>query len=133
MTAWAEFWDEVSVLAVVGWVIGILGIITFFVKGWPTIRKFVAFIDALFSLPAFIARTDITLQAQDVKIEQIHHEVNYNNGSSVKDAVARVELGVKGLYDRVDAADKADAEIREELENTRPAPRKRTVKPKSVE
>ena len=133
MTAWDDFWNEVSVFAVGGWVIGILGTVTFFVKGWPTIRKFVAFIDALFSLPAFIARTDITLQAQDVKIEQIHHEVNYNNGSSVKDAVARVELGVKGLYDRVDAADRADAEIREELENTRPAPRKRTVKLKSVE
>jgi hypothetical protein len=70
---WLEFWDTVSVLQIVGWILGVLGIVAFAVKGWPTVRKFVAFVDALFSLPAFIARTDITLDAQDVKIEAIHH------------------------------------------------------------
>lgn len=129
---WLEFWDTVSVLQIVGWILGVLGIVAFAVKGWPTVRKFVAFVDALFSLPAFIARTDITLDAQDVKIEAIHHEVNFNNGSSVKDgvtraenALGRVELGVRGLYDRVDALDAADiaataivAKLREDLDQT---------------
>jgi uncharacterized coiled-coil protein SlyX len=56
---------------------------------------------ALADLPAFIERTDHTLDEQNVKIGEIHHEVQYNNGSSVKDAIARVEEGVAGLYEHV--------------------------------
>lgn len=117
---------------------------------------------ALVKLPAFMDRTDATLEAQNAKIDEIHHEVNYNNGSSVKDAIARVETttstlaktvrgnttklttmqrnqgriekGVKGLYDRVDANEKTAAEDRaniaaaqKELEDTRPAPRRRAT------
>jgi hypothetical protein len=137
---WLEFWDTVSVLQIVGWILGFLGIAAFLVKGWPTFKKLVAFLDALFSLPAFIARTDHTLRQQDVKIDAIHHEVNFNTGTSVKDAVIRaenaierVELGVKGLYTRADASDLADRELREDLENTRPAvAKRRTAKPKEI-
>ena len=131
---WLTFWDTVSVLQVVGWILGALGLIAFAVKGWPTVRKFVAFIDALFSLPAFIARTDETLTEQNVKIQQIHHEVNYNNGSSVKDAVARVELGMKSIHEKVDeqkiALDKADLDLRHDLEQTRPPRKPRPPKTK---
>lgn len=28
----------------------------------------------------------------------VHHEVKHNGGSSIKDAVSRIETGVKGLY-----------------------------------
>ncbi len=128
---WNDFWESVSVLQFVGWALGILGIIAFFVKGWPKIVAFVKVMDSLAALPQFMVDTTKTLEEQNTKIAEIHHEVNYNNGSSVKDALERVELGVKGLYDRADKSDKSDAEIREELERTRPKPpRTRATKPK---
>lgn len=127
---WQEFWDSISVLQLVGWVLGILGIIGFVLKGWPKVRAFVTMVDSLAGLPKFMDATTATLKAQDTKIDQIHHEVNYNNGSSVKDAIERVELGVKGLYDRADASDQNAAELRSDLEHTSPQVRKRATKPK---
>lgn len=84
MPAWDEFWQSVSVFQAAAWVIGILAIIAFFVKGWPKIRAFVRLVDALGELPQFMVDTK-------TKIDDIHHEVHYNNGSSVKDAIARLE------------------------------------------
>lgn len=129
---WQEFWDSVSVLQLVGWILGVLGIIAFLVKGWPKVRAFVKMVDSLSSLAEFMDDTTATLKAQDRKIAEIHHEVNYNNGSSVKDAVERVELGVKGLYSRIDTTDENAANLRTDLEQVRPhAPaRKRAPKPK---
>lgn len=91
-------------------------------------------LESIHGLTDFMARTDKTLAdqsgtlaAQDIKIESIHHETHHNNGSSLKDAqkrteeaVERIELGVKGLYDRADASDQSDQELRDELERTRP-------------
>lgn len=91
---------------------------------WPWLRKVMELTAALSQLPTFMAATTATLAAQDTKIEEIHHEVNYNNGGSVKDAVSRVELGVKALFDRADASDQADIDLREELERTHPHPLK---------
>ena len=64
--------------------------------------------------------TAATLAGQDRQIAEIHHEVKYNNGSSVKDAVGRVERGVAGIYDRLDAADVISRKLREDLEQTKP-------------
>lgn len=65
---------------------------------WQTLSGFVATINALGALPGalisqedFRIRTTATLAAQDLKIEEIHHEVHFNNGSSVKDAIERIE------------------------------------------
>lgn len=91
---WVEFWESVNVLQLAGWILGILGIIAFLVKGWPKIRAFVQLIDALSVLPAFMVNTTATLESQDEKIAEIHHEVNYNNGSSVKDAIKRIEVAL---------------------------------------
>lgn len=118
---WNEFWDSVSVAQFVVWVVGALAVVAFFVKGWPKIRAGVRLIDSLSQLPDFMVKTTETLQKQDAKIAEIHHEVNYNNGSSVKDAVDRVEIGVKGIYERLDSADSDRRELREDLENTRPS------------
>lgn len=120
MPTWDEFWGALDFLPVVGWVLGFLGVIAFIAKGWPRVRALVALIDSLAVLPKFMTDTTATLKAQDVKIAEIHHEVNYNNGSSVKDAISRVELGVKGLYDRADKADQADLDLRHDLEMTQP-------------
>lgn len=102
------------------------------IRFWPWLRGLIALVDALGKLPGFIDRTEKA-------IGEIHHEVHYNNGSSVKDAVDRVERGVKGLYDRLDkteAADAAQSTLAREnsnrilkLEQTRP-PRRLPQKPK---
>lgn len=95
---------------------------------WPWLRKVMDLTAALAQLPKFMTDTTATLAAQDTKIDVVHHELSYNNETSVKDALRRVELGVKGLYDRADAADLSDAEIREELERTQPKPFKNSHK-----
>lgn len=122
--SWTEFWEQVSVAQAVIWVLGIIAVIAFIVKGWPKLRAFMKLIDALAILPAFIERTD-------QKLAEIHHETHNNDGSSIKDSVDRIELGVKGLYDRTDALAAVDERLREDLEKTKPPVRRRAVpKPK---
>ncbi|MGW9587511.1 hypothetical protein [Microbacterium sp. NPDC055455] len=94
-------------------------------KGWPWLKSFAKailntaqIIDSVKELPEFIARTDATLAGQDTKIAEIHHEVHYNNGSSVKDAVRRVETGVAGLYGEIAELKEADAALRRDMEDT---------------
>lgn len=127
-------------------------------KALGVIARLTAAAPALMDLPQFMITTAHTLADQDEKIKEIHHEVQFNNGSSVKDAVTRVETvltentkklstqiaaqrriekGVKGLYDRVDQ-NEADAAVdrkniaaaQKELEDTRPVVKRRTYKPK---
>ena len=96
---------------------------------WPWLKKVIFVTDSIGrlvsmstvieQLPAFIERTDTA-------IADIRHEVKFNNGSSVKDAIGRVERGVKGLHEKVDeqkkTLDAADAALRKDLEDTRPHP-----------
>lgn len=91
------------IVAVIGWIIK---------KAIPAIRKVSRFIDRVSGVPAdpdhgqlevvgLFARMDhqdAALQEQDKKLEEqsvvletIRHEVEFNNGSSVKDAVTRIE------------------------------------------
>jgi hypothetical protein len=46
---------------------------------------------------------DGVLAAQDRVLETIRHEVEFNNGSSVKDAAVRTERKVKEIADTLDA------------------------------
>lgn len=96
---WEQFWDEISVLQAAGWVVAAFAVLLFVVKAWPFIRNTFRILDALAQLPDFMERTDDalkatkdTLEAQTKTIDEIHHEVNYNNGSSVKDAIHRLEV-----------------------------------------
>lgn len=84
MTDWEAFWDSISVLDVVLVIVGVSLVIGFIAKGWPKIHAGIRLIDALGDLPD-------RLDNIEQKIGEIHHEVNYNNGSSVKDAVTRME------------------------------------------
>jgi len=102
---------QVAVVCVFLWVICRL-----LMRFWPWLRKVMNFTNALAKLPDFIVRVDDTLQKQDKKIDEIHtsltgqdakiaeihHETSYNNETSMKDALRRVEMGVKGLYDQLD-------------------------------
>lgn len=144
MLAWLQaLLGNTPAVTVILWVVGILVVLGGFLRGlyraWPFIKQGVITINSLADLPRFMSTTAATLEAQDqgakerdIQIAEIHHEVHYNNGSSVKDAVARVELGVKGLYERADAADQNAVELREDLEQTKPRSpaRKRPPKPK---
>ena len=95
-------------------VTAIAGVISVSRKAWPVVRGFVVTINALDELPraltdqaAFRIATTATLAAQDLKIEEIHHEVNFNNGSSVKDAIIRVEENQAELiaaHERIETA-----------------------------
>jgi hypothetical protein len=96
--AWPWLQWVLAIAAVVAFVGGAIKVIP---STWRFVTQFVNTINSLATLPAelekqdqFRNRTEITLAAQDLKIEEIHHEVNYNNGSSVKDAVSRLESGV---------------------------------------
>lgn len=90
---------------------------------WPWLRKVMALTEALGKLPAFMAITTATLAAQDVKIDEIHHETQYNNETSLKDSVLRAELGIKGIFGQLDALTESDTTQQEridELERTQP-------------
>jgi VanZ family protein len=99
---WAE---SVSLWQIIMWAgIGVT-VVLFFWKGWPWLRRsatavvnFATIVDSVQDLPKFIKRTDDTLEQQNKQIADIHHEVHYNNGSSVKDGVQRVETGLAGLH-----------------------------------
>lgn len=96
-------------------------------KAWPALRAFARavltlaqLIESLRGLPAFIVRTDATLAAQDARIGEIHHELHPNSGTSMNDALRRVEEGVAGLYTAVDDLAAVDDRLWSELENTHP-------------
>lgn len=121
---WQGFLESINLFQIAVVIVALYVISRLLMRFWPWLRKLMALTEALGKLPTFMAATTETLASQNVKIDVVHHELSYNNETSVKDALRRVELGVKGLYDRADAADKSDAEIREELERTHPHPPK---------
>jgi len=119
------------------WVLAAAGVVGFLVaviKGvppaWRALTTFVTTINDLSDLPSELAKQkrfrievrailsnqdktlagqNLVLAKQDTKIGEIHHEVQYNDGSSAKDAIGRVEKGVAGLYTLT-------AQLREELD-----------------
>lgn len=121
---WHEFWDTVSVAQAAIWVVGGLAVLTFIVKAWPFIRNTFRILDSLVRLPDVMDKFDDMTQ----QVADIHHEVHYNNGTSVKDAVMRVEVGVKGLHKRVDLIDRTAAEVRADLVHEREPERRRATK-----
>lgn len=91
MPIWLQdFFDGISALDMLLWVGVVSFVIVTLVKVWPFISNAVEIVDALIALP------DLTK-----KVDEIHHEVHYNNGSSVKDAVTRIEhrLGTGPILD----------------------------------
>jgi len=122
---WNEFWEQVSVAQAAVWIVGVFAVFFFVVRAWPFIRNFFDIIDALSTLPAFIKKANDGLDRinkVEEKIDEIHHEVQYNNGSSVKDAISRVEKGVAGLHVKVGELDSADRELDRKLQDTIPSP-----------
>lgn len=143
---WLIGWlDAVSLWQAVLVIAAIVGVIVFIrSKGWRWMLAFARailataeVIDHVKELPAFIARTDERHAALADQVQTIHHQLNPNGGTSMNDSVRRVEetterleLGVRGLYDRVadlaatdDRLAAADEQLRKDLENTHPQPK----------
>jgi hypothetical protein len=123
---WSTFWESVSVVELAGWSVGIIAVLTLLGRGWPRLRGFVRVIDSLGVLPGFIERTEEfqertteSLVARDETISDIHREVKFNGGSTLKDAIRRLEIAVQGLADRADAAEVAAELLRVDLESNR--------------
>lgn len=119
-----------AVAAVVAFVAGAIRAIP---PAWKFVSRFVTTVNELADLPTelgelrkFRSDTSVTLAQQDRKILEIHHEVNFNNGSSAKDAIIRIEEGVAGLYEEIDHLKKEDADMRADFEKTQPHKPKET-------
>lgn len=120
MPEWLVFLlGDTSALQLVFWFIAIGALITVIVKLWPALTQLVTIVNSVTELPEFIARTDETLLSQDVKIEAIHHEVQYNNGTSVKDSQARTERVItEEIMPALKTLADADVQLRADIEDT---------------
>lgn len=72
------------------WLLLILAIGGFIIKNWSRIRQTFRIIDALIALPAAMA-----------KIDEVHHEVKPNTGTSLNDSQRRTEAKVVKLVEQV--------------------------------
>ena len=123
-----------AVVTILGAVVGVW---LFVKRVWPVVKTIpsgiVAFargvitaaqvLDSVKGLPAFIDRTDAALA-------QVHHELHPNSGTSLNDSVRRtearvaelsetserLEVGVAGLYTRVDELSAVDDRLWQTLE-----------------
>ena len=119
---WLKFLlADTSALQLVFWAVAIVALITALVRLWPFLKNAVQIVDALVQLPALAKR----VTAMQGQINSIHHETHTNNGSSIKDALGRVEEGVSGLHGRMDDVDRQltslareDEALWREIENT---------------
>lgn len=119
MPEWLTFLlADTSALQLVFWIIAIGALVTVIVKLWPALRQLVTIVDSVTGLPAFIARTDADVARMKTQLENSHVTNLRDDITDAVEAVERVELGVKGLYQKVDELTQADADIRAELEDT---------------
>lgn len=120
MPEWLTFLlADTSALQLVFWFIAIGALIAVIVKLWPALTQLVTIVNSVTGLPSFIARTDATLLRQDVKIGAIHHEVHYNNGTSVKDSQARTERVItEEILPALKMLADADVQLRADIEDT---------------
>ena len=91
------FLSDTSLLQAVFWLAAIIALIAAVIKLWPAIGRFVVIVNATAGLPAYIERADNRHEDLARKVTEIHHEVHFNNGSSVKDAAVRTESRVKRI------------------------------------
>lgn len=92
---------------IIGVIVGVTTLIGVFVKKvLPAIRVGARIADKVTGVPAnpITGQTAVPglferLDHQDGVLETIRHEVEFNNGTSVKDAVTRVENGQRDLND----------------------------------
>jgi hypothetical protein len=68
-----------------------------FVKAWPFIAKVVKTVEIISSLPEKFKHVYETLGVLQQGLKAVEHEVKTNGGSSIKDAVLRIERRLDAL------------------------------------
>ena len=117
---WARvLFGDTSAVEVIGWILAFAVLMTLLVKLWPVLSRFVRTVNSITQLPEFIDRTDATLKAQDALIVEMHHELSYNNETSLKDALLRTELGQKASVAQAQALAESVDQLRADLEISR--------------
>jgi hypothetical protein len=61
------------------------------VKAWPFITSVVKTVEIITELPDRFQRIDEKLDTLEIRLISVEHEVKTNGGSSIKDAVRRIE------------------------------------------
>jgi hypothetical protein len=61
------------------------------VKAWPFISSVVKTVDIITSLPVELRYIHDKLDTLEIRLISVEHEVKTNGGSSIKDAVKRIE------------------------------------------
>jgi len=89
---------DTSLVAVIAWVVIAVVVILFIWRVWPLISKAVRAIDALGGLADHMEVTNAAIAVLTTdfgkmksSVDEIHHETHKNDGSSIKDAVKRIE------------------------------------------
>jgi hypothetical protein len=62
-----------------------------FVRAWPFITSVVKTVEIITELPDRFHRIDEKLDTLEIRLISVEHEVKTNGGSSIKDAVRRIE------------------------------------------
>ena len=83
-TSLTTLFGGTTVVQALLWLLAAGALLFLVVKVWPKIRAFVATVDALAVLPAKLQLLD-----------EIHHEVKPNTGTSLNDSVRRTEAGLE--------------------------------------
>jgi len=61
------------------------------VKAWPFITSVVKTVEIITELPSRFQHIDEKLDTLEIRLMSVEHEVKTNGGSSIKDAVKRIE------------------------------------------
>jgi len=125
-----SLWDAIAIISVITAVVWFIA-----KKGWRGATAFArailataTVIDNVKELPAFIERTDARLQQNTkaledhtVQLDGIAHETNPNSGTSMKDALGRLEAfakrmeeSVEGIHGRLDTLESSVANLNDE-------------------
>jgi len=62
-----------------------------FVRAWPFITSVVKTVEIITELPDRFQHIDEKLDTLEIRLMSVEHEVKTNGGSSIKDAVRRIE------------------------------------------
>lgn len=117
---WKDFtdWAERISLGTVIWIAsGLLLVALGIRKGWRGLKRFIATIDALAELPDKLPQIDKIVEIEK-QVSEIHHEIRTNSGTSLKDAVVRIEGDMKKHLEWSHEYVSEQAERMNDFENT---------------
>lgn len=83
---------------------------------WPSLKKFIRFVEAMFALPDFIKDAREALTKQERVLEVVKHEVLPNNGGSLRDEVTTQGLRLEKLEAKMMKNFERVRELEHELE-----------------